>query len=316
MELRQLKTFQAVATLLSFNRAAEKLHYSQSTVSAQIQSLEDELKVPLFDRLGRRVLLTEAGEKLLAYASRLCELSDEAVSEVTGTQPQGSITVRVPETLGIHVLPEVIRRFGRRFPSVSLSLVTCAADGLDRDLRKGLIDMALLFGEGIHSADLKAVPLAFQEVIIVAAPSHPLARQECVETAAFAGERLLFSATDCGYPNTFKGILLEAGVRPGSVVQFNSLEAIRVCVREGIGITALPRLAAQRDLDCGSMAPIAWKDGPLETAVLMIWHQSKWLSPALLGFMDCIRECLPGALPCRNAVDSAAPAASVPDAAR
>jgi DNA-binding transcriptional LysR family regulator len=84
MELRELKTFQKVAILLSFDRAAEVLHYAQSTVSAQIKALEDELGVPLFDRLGRQIVLTDAGEKLLKYSRRLLAIHEETYAEVKG----------------------------------------------------------------------------------------------------------------------------------------------------------------------------------------------------------------------------------------
>ena len=84
MELRQLKTFQKVSTLLSFNRAAEALHYAQSTVSAQIKALEDELGVPLFDRMGNQIVLTDSGERLLLYAQRLLVVEEETYAEVTG----------------------------------------------------------------------------------------------------------------------------------------------------------------------------------------------------------------------------------------
>ena len=86
MEIRQLKTFRTVAQLLSFNRAAEHLHYAQSSISAQIQALEEELGVKLFDRLGRGILLTEAGVGLLNYAEKILDLADETRSEVAGLE--------------------------------------------------------------------------------------------------------------------------------------------------------------------------------------------------------------------------------------
>jgi len=100
MELRELKTFQKVATLLSFNRAAEVLHYAQSTVSAQIKALEDELGLPLFDRLGKQIVLTDAGEKLLKYSRRLLAFHEETYAEIKGQQElRGSLTIRIPQTV-------------------------------------------------------------------------------------------------------------------------------------------------------------------------------------------------------------------------
>src|SRR5271157_1473927 len=103
MEIRQLRSFRTVANLLSFNKAAGQLHYAQSSISAQIQVLEDELGVQLFDRLGRKVQLTESGLQLLQYANKILDLVNETQSEVAGNkEPLGSLTVRIPETFGVH----------------------------------------------------------------------------------------------------------------------------------------------------------------------------------------------------------------------
>src|SRR5438046_264194 len=111
MELRQLETFRVVATQLSFTRAAATLDYAQSSVTAQIQSLELELGVRLFDRLGRRVALTDAGERLLEYAERLLSLADEARAALAdGAEPAGTLTIGAPETVMTYRLPSVLRR--------------------------------------------------------------------------------------------------------------------------------------------------------------------------------------------------------------
>jgi DNA-binding transcriptional LysR family regulator len=98
MELRQLKTFKTVAQLLNFNRAAEILNYSQSAVSAQIKLLEEELGVKLFERLGKRIALTQAGETLMRYSQKMLDIEKETLTEVSGwKEPHGSISVRIPQ---------------------------------------------------------------------------------------------------------------------------------------------------------------------------------------------------------------------------
>ena len=117
MEHRQLRTFRAVARELSFTRAAEELGYVQSSVTAQVKALEAELGVPLFDRLGRRVVLTDAGRALQGYAGMILDLHEEARAAVAGEHdgaPTGSLTVSAPETLCTYRLPRLLRRFGER----------------------------------------------------------------------------------------------------------------------------------------------------------------------------------------------------------
>src|SRR5436305_2708758 len=111
MELRQLETFRMVAGQLSFTRAATALGYAQSSVTAQIQALESELGVALFDRLGRHVALTESGQRLLEYAERLLSLAEEARTALAdGAEPTGTLTVGAPETALTYRLPRVLQR--------------------------------------------------------------------------------------------------------------------------------------------------------------------------------------------------------------
>jgi DNA-binding transcriptional LysR family regulator len=293
MEIRQLRTFQAVAQMLSFNRAAERLHYAQSSISAQIQALEEELDVKLFDRLGRSILLTEAGERLLQYAGKILDLADETRAEVVRSkEPEGSLTIRVPESFCVHRLPPVVKRFRSRFPKVSLSFITCAVENLQKDLRKGITDLAFLLTESIQAADLEAEALSFEHIMLVANPDHPLAVKPKIKTRDLEGETILLSKVDCSYRRSFQQILDQEKVRPGATLEFNSIAAIKQCVMEGVGITILPEVTVAQDIAKGRLTPLAWEEEKLEVTALMIWYKDRWLSPTLSAFMDMTREVL------------------------
>jgi DNA-binding transcriptional LysR family regulator len=293
MEIRHLRTFQTVAVLLSFHQAAEQLHYAQSSISAQIQSLEAELGVQLFDRLGRRILLTEAGERLLQYAGKILDLAEETRAEVTGTkEPQGSLTIRIPETFGVCRLPPVVKRFQSNFPKVRLSFTTCAHEGLAKDLRKGITDLAFLLTESIQAADLESEALGFETIKIVSSPDHPLAKKAVVRNQDLKGETILLSKVDCSYRRSFQQILDKEEVRPGTILEFNSVAVIKQCVMEGAGITILPEVSVGQDIAQGRLASLAWEEEKLEVAILMIWYKDRWLSPTLSTFMDMTREIL------------------------
>lgn len=297
MEIRHLKTFLAVAKLLSFNKAAESLHYAQSSISAQIQALETDLGVQLFDRLGRRILLTEAGERLIPYAERIIDLADETRTEIgTPGEPEGSLAIRIPESLGIYRLPPVIHEFSSRFPQVRLNLTTCAHEGLQKDLSKGVTDLAFLLAESFQAADLVAEAVAFESLVLVASPSHRLAKERLVRTRDLGGDTLLLNKVDCSYRRLFERILEEAGVsvKPSGV--FHSVEALKRCVIEGTGITILPEVSVAEDIERGKLISLAWEEGKLEVAVLMIYSKGRWLSPTLRAFMEIARKALKGSL--------------------
>ncbi|MBW2406583.1 MAG: LysR family transcriptional regulator [Deltaproteobacteria bacterium] len=291
MEIRQLKTFRTVAQLLSFKQAAQHLHYAQSSISAQIQALEEELDVQLFDRLGRRILLTEAGSSLLNYAEKILDLADETRSEVAAAKElKGSLTVKVPETFGVHRLPLVIKRFRSRFPKVRLHFTTCTHEGLQKDLRKGVTDLAFLLTESFQAADLEAEALGIENLILVAHPAHPLVKESVLRTQDLEGETLLFSKVDCSYRRTVEAAFKIEKIRYDNTLEFNSVEAIKQCVMAGVGISILPEITVAKDISEGRLSRLSWKEGGLEVAALMIWYKDRWLSPTLSAFMETVRE--------------------------
>ena len=293
MEIRQLRTFKSVATLLSFQKTARTLNYAQSSISAQIQALEEELGVQLFDRLGKRILLTEAGERLLQYAHKVLDLTDEIRTEITQTkEPKGSLTIRLPESLGVHRLPPVIGEFHRRYPQVRLNFTICAQEELQKDLRKGITDLAFLYADSIQAADLGFEVLGFESLVLVASPKHPLAAKKIVTTQDLGGETHLLSRVDCSYRRVWERILTEKGVHPKNTLIFHSVETLKRCARQGVGITLLPQTAVKEEIAQKRLAVLPWEEGRPETAFMMIWYRERWLSPTLKAFMEITKEIL------------------------
>ncbi len=197
MEFRQLKTFRVVSQLLSFTRAAEKLHMAQSSVSAQIRGLEEEFGIMLFDRIGRRVLLTDAGRKLYDYACRIEGMTDEIRSEVVGERyAHGSLTIRMPETLAAVYMPLAIEQFNQEYPDVRLSFINCSDQQLSRELNSGSIDLAFLMTDDVHIKDVNVVFLKTLELVLAASPDHPLATGAFILPSDLTDQTILYPRTD------------------------------------------------------------------------------------------------------------------------
>jgi DNA-binding transcriptional LysR family regulator len=293
MEIRQLRTFKAVSVLLSFNKAAEHLNYAQSSISAQIQALEEELGVKLFDRLGRSIRLTEAGERLVQYAEKILDLADESRAEITGTKEiRGSLTIRIPESVGIYRLPHVIGPYVTRYPKVRFNFITCAHETLQKDLRKGITDLAFLLTESLQAADLDMEVIGFESILLVAAPDHSLSKRKTIRTRDLEGKTILLSKVDCSYRRTFERLMDEAGVARENVHTFHSVETLKRCVINGTGITVLPKVAVEEDLAGGDLVALNWDEKAFDVALLMIWYRERWRSPALEAFMAVTREVL------------------------
>ncbi|MGD9368913.1 MAG: LysR family transcriptional regulator [Desulfobacteraceae bacterium] len=293
MEFRHLNAFLMVAKQLSFYKAAQRLHYAQSSISAQIMALEDELGVKLFDRLGRSILLTEAGERLMPFAEKIVALTHESRSALGKPKTlKGALTVRVPETLAVCHLPAILERFRARYPQVHLRFITCTHDKLAKDLRKGVTDLAFLITDSISGADLDIEKLGFETLVLVARPDHSLVQMDRVATQQLGGETLLLSRTDCSYRRIMEKILDRARIGVKKTVELNSVAAIKACVCRGLGITIIPRITVEQELQEGKLAVIDWQEDPLEAALLMIWCKGRWQSPTLKAFIDVCRRVL------------------------
>ena len=197
MEFRQLKTFITVANLLSFTKAARALYMAQSSVSAQVKALEEELDLKLFDRIGRRVLLTDAGKKLYDYARRMEEMTREIQSEFSSdTYARGALTVRVPETVASVYLPLIVKKFHAAHPKVALNFINCSDAQLREELNSGRIDLAFLLTDAIHFKEVNVQLLKTEPLAFVCGPGHPLSQQTGMRLKDLSGQTVLLPNTD------------------------------------------------------------------------------------------------------------------------
>ena len=197
MEFRQLRTFRVVADNLSFSKAATQLYMAQSSVSAQIRSLEQELNLKLFDRVGRRVFITDAGLKLYEYARRMEEMTAEIRSEVTSDRNvRGSLTIRIPETLAAVYMPQVVQRFYRDNPQVKLNFTNCSDRQLREELNSGRIDLAFLMTDSIHLGEVNVQLLRIEKLVLVSGTAHALSGQKNIQLRDLNGHTLLLPNAD------------------------------------------------------------------------------------------------------------------------
>lgn len=291
MELRHLRTFRTVATLMSFNKASNVLHYAQSSISAQIQALEGDLGNRLFDRRGKKLFLTDAGRELLGYCDRLLALADEARERVTAQGVrQGTLNVRVPESLGLMLLTCLFGRFRQAFPDIRLALHACSAESLPRDLFEGVYDLAFLLAESVDAAVLQVERLGCVDIVPVAAPGQALISNGRIPLNTLAAQPLLLGTSDCSYRTSFERLLAGEGLTPASLTEVAGMELLKCLVAGGAGYTMLPWPVARKEVQAGRMALVDCPEARLEVAVLMITHRDKWCCAVLRAFMDMARQ--------------------------
>ncbi|HEY0755416.1 MAG TPA: LysR family transcriptional regulator [Ktedonobacteraceae bacterium] len=293
MELRQLLTFRMVAETLSFSRTAQALNYVQSSVTAQIQGLEEELGVRLFDRLGKRVALTDAGTRLVPYANKILNLSEEARSVVMGGDiPMGTLTITAPESICTYCLPEVLSRFRKGFPQVKLLFRSSTFSDIRRGVSEGDVDLGFIIDDPQHSTALTIETLAPAPLYLLVSPDHRLARRVSVSSHDLEDEQFLLTEMGCAYRNALERDLNEAGLRVFTHLEFEGIEAIKQCAIAAMGIAFLPAMTVARELEAGSLVRLNWEDQEFSAVIQMLWHKDKWVSPALQAFLEVTRDVL------------------------
>jgi DNA-binding transcriptional LysR family regulator len=291
MELRQLEIFQALAEELHFTRAAARVHCVQSNVTTQIRALEEELGTPLFDRLAKNVVLTDAGRRLLPYAEKVLLTLREANAAVAQSSiPAGPLRIGAPESVLTYRLPEVLSRFRKQFPKVELTFLPYWDESLHRSIESGKLDLAVWMQDAVKHERLKSLRLRTEKILLVADPNHSLVAKKRVLPEDLACQTMLLTEAGCSYRKKLDEILALMNICPGNVIEFSSVEAIKECASLGMGLALLPEIVVAEQLARKQLVPLRWTGPELDIATHVVWHKDKWISPALEAFISVLRE--------------------------
>ena len=294
MDIRQLTTFHKVATLLSFTRAATELKYAQSSVTAQIKSLEASLGVELFERLTGKIQLTPAGRRLLPYAEQMMSLAGEARGVALGEgEPSGVLTIGTMESVNSYRMPPVLEFFLHRYPLVHLVLRPSLCAETLYSLRQGTFDMGFLMEAETRHSGVESEVLGREPLVLVASPGHPLAGEEKVTLEQLREVQVLAPEAGCAYRELFEAELNDGTGEPVPFLEFGNIESIKRGLSVGLGVSLLPRMTVADDLASGSLSELAW-DAPFEVYTQLAWRRGRHLSREMRLFIDRTMECMAG----------------------
>jgi DNA-binding transcriptional LysR family regulator len=289
MDLRYLRTFDTVAALLSFHRAAEVLHCTQSTVSAQIKTLEEDLGRPLFERLGRRVVLTQAGVELQRRAKSILEQEKEAYAAVRGNcETVTTLSIRVPQSVAATYLPDILCRFHQQWPKVGFDISNCAYHELADELSTGKTDVAFLLAETLGVASVEEVVLGVEPLVFVTHPDSELRHLAAFSLAALEGKTLLLPKHDCGYRMGLEASLRANRVHLATLIELNCVSTMVRCLTRGLGIGLLPAIAVRREVDSGQLCVLSTIE-PRSTNLLLLRHRDRDITGTFAAFLECVR---------------------------
>ena len=291
LNLHQLATFQVVAKHCSYVRAAEELHFSQPAVSAQIRQLEETLGVKLFEQIGRRTHLTQAGVELHHYSQKIFAVIDEALEtmeELRGPD-HGRLRVGADTTVGTYVIPGLLGKFHQSYPEVEISLDVVNRAALVERIMSNEIDIAIV-GRVPDDVPVVIEPFAPNELVLVASPYHRLAGRANVPLSELTKEHFLMREVGSGTRAALELILQEAEVPLHVSMHMGNNSAIKQGVAAGLGVGLISRVALDMELETNRLVILDVEGFPIMRQWRIVHLKDKHLSATALAFKSFLLE--------------------------
>jgi len=290
VELRQLIAFKEVATHSSFTAAATHLHLTQSAVSQQIKALEDECGVTLFDRSGRLVRLTNAGQVLLTHVERILAQVENArveMAEMAGGA-RGRCRLAALPSVAAYILPRALATFQRRYPAVEVQLMESVQSQLLEWVQQGIVDFSIV-ALPVHDPHLQSTPLLHDEFVLVVPQDHAFASRHIVRLAELAAERFIFYPRGAGGREQFIEACRQAGFEPQVAFESEDRETMLGLVAAGVGVTFLPRIIAQHTRVDGPVT-VDIIEPRLRREVGVVWRRNRYLPQSARNLITLLEE--------------------------
>ena len=291
MNFDQLRSFRAVATYGGFRRAAESTYLTQSTISMQVAALERELGVKLFERLGRKIVLTHAGETMLRYANRILSLVDESRRTMAAFREvdAGDLVVGASLTIGSYLVPSIFGRFHRLHPGVRLVLDIAPTHQVASQVTDGALDVGLVEGP-VDDPDLITEPFHMDELVLIVANNHRWATREQVSVAELPEDPFLAREPGSGTQEIIQERLAEQGIKLRPTLELGSPEALKQAVRAGLGVAIVSRATVALELEAGLLTSVPLSGLQLTRPFQTVLHRNKHISPTLAAFLELVRS--------------------------
>jgi DNA-binding transcriptional LysR family regulator len=291
--LDQLRILKAIAAEGSFKRAADSLYVSQPAVSLQVQHLERQLDIPLFDRGGRRAQLTEAGRLLLSYGDRILSLCQETRRAIEDLQNLngGTLIIGASQTTGTYLMPRMIGLFRHKYPDVSVQLHVHSTRRTAWSVANGQVDLAIIGGEIPTELQdsLEISPYAEDELALILPVSHPLAQGDYLTGDELYKLQFITLDSQSTIRKVIDKVLMTNGVDPRQLkveMELNSIEAIKNAVQAGLGAAFLSVIAIEKELQTGSIRQMAIEGLAIKRTLSQISNPSRYRSRATEVFCN------------------------------
>ena len=289
MTLRHLEIFRAVCARESVTQAAEDLNMTQPAVSMAIRELEVYYGVRLFERMNRRLYITEAGRSLLQYADTVLTQFEESVQVLRQGGARGRCRFGMTVTIGETWLPAILTRLKRELPQLDVEAFIQNSRRAEEMVLRNEIDFALVDNVSSASRSQRVTPLFRETMAVVCAPGDLPGRSQ-LTLSELAEQRLLLRESGSGTRSSVDAVFQAAGLKATPVLESISASALLACAAAGAGVTILPRSQTEGPLREGTVQELTVTDAVFQRSYFLLCHRNKYLTPGMQKAIEIVRE--------------------------
>ncbi len=291
MDFQALNIFIQVAELNSFTKAAEKLGYSQPTISFQIKQLEKELNVQLFDRIGHTITLTDEGKLALKYAQKICNMSQEMIKSATSRyEAQGNIRIGIADSLCSPLITSQFESFKKKYPNISLCILTAPTDECYHLLNHNEVDIICTLDSKVHDTSYIVVDEEKIDVHIVVSTKHPLANKTKITMNDLLNESFILTEKGRSYRRLLDECFAKENFEIHPILEMSNANLLCELVENNMGISFLPDYVTQKAVNENKIKRIRVEGIELELWRQLSYHRDKWLSLELQAIIEHLKE--------------------------
>lgn len=291
MDVRDLEVFIAVAKRLNFTRAGEEVHLSQPSVSVRIRQLEQELGVKLFEQLGKKIALTDAGKLLESHARRVVAAVDDARRAIEDYQglASGVVCIGASTTPGMYLVPRIIAEFKRMHPKVAVHLGIKNTRQVEEGILSNDFDLGFVGGHLIGN-EVEATRWMIDELILIMPPDHPLAARKQIRMRELTKERFVSREPGSATRAVVEEYLHKLQVEVETVMELSNPEAVKGAVRSGLGVAFMSKFAVDTEVRAGALVAKRVKEVEISREMKIVYRKDKHFSKAMSAFIETARS--------------------------
>lgn len=287
MNFRKLKIFYETAKYLNMTKVAKEMYISQPSISQSINELENDLGVKLFDRIGKKLYLTHEGEVFLNYTRRILNLYDESIKVIKDfdSNKAGKIVIGASTTIGIYILPEIIRKFSNEYSDIEISLIIENSKIIEGLILDNKIDFAFIEGD-ISSEEIIKEVIWKDELVFICGDKNSLKDKGVISGEELKNQKIIMREDGSGTREQAELFLIKNKIKFNTFLELGNTEAIKKSVEANLGIACLSYMVVEDKIKTKDLFLFRLKEGKIERDLSLIIHKDKFLSNNMKSFIE------------------------------